>query len=97
MSTPHPQQDSPGGFARPQFTQSGEQPPAPAVDQHIAQQQGSKADIVAENEQREAEHRELNRKKRRGFLLAALSVVVVVAIIVALMIWLWSTELFVTP
>lgn len=101
MSTQHPHQEPSGGFSRPQFTQPEGPPASPAqrpdVDQHIAQQQGSRADVVAENDRRDSERRSLNRKKRIGFLIAAISVMVVVVVIVALMIWLWSTDLFVTP
>lgn len=52
-------------------------------------------EVAATAEQLEVERRQDNRKRRRRMLGWCLSAFVVVLLLVALMIYLWSTELFV--
>lgn len=52
-------------------------------------------EVAATAEQLEVERRQKNRARRRRMLGWCLSALVVIILVVALMIYLWSTELFV--
>ncbi|MGD7001489.1 hypothetical protein [Corynebacterium halotolerans] len=99
MTNPDPRPGPQGGFAKPEFTLPGGPAPqrgGPAVSQHLAAAHGSAADVVEEGEERDVQRRRANRERRGKILLAAATALAAILVIVALMVWLWSTDVFVT-
>ena len=80
-----------GGFSRPEFTpdlDSG----LPRVGAHIAELEGSSAEVVAREEEIRQERRAANRRRRQRQFAAALAALAVMLLIVAGVVGFWEQD-----
>lgn len=80
-----------GGFSRPEFT-PGLGAQTPRVGAHIAEADGSRADIAEREEDSQQERMQANRRRRRQLLIAAAVALVVMALIVAGVVYFWAGD-----